>query len=91
MAEQVEAMAADPRPDCRVRIKSFSIEKAPPHCRRSMGCSAPIGERETYDMYGILRLRTPHPKRLLMPEDWKGWPLRKDYVQPDFYEMQDAY
>jgi NAD(P)H-quinone oxidoreductase subunit J len=27
----------------------------------------------------------------LMPEDWKGWPLRKDYVQPDFYEMQDAY
>jgi Ni,Fe-hydrogenase III component G len=33
----------------------------------------------------------PHPKRLLMPEDWKGWPLRKDYVQPDFYEMQDAF
>ena len=27
----------------------------------------------------------------MMPEDWKGWPLRKDYVQPDFYEMQDAY
>jgi NAD(P)H-quinone oxidoreductase subunit J len=27
----------------------------------------------------------------LMPEDWTGWPLRKDYVQPDFYEMQDAY
>jgi NAD(P)H-quinone oxidoreductase subunit J len=26
-----------------------------------------------------------------MPEDWKGWPLRKDYVQPDFYELQDAY
>jgi NAD(P)H-quinone oxidoreductase subunit J len=26
-----------------------------------------------------------------MPEDWKGYPLRKDYVQPDFYEMQDAY
>jgi NAD(P)H-quinone oxidoreductase subunit J len=26
-----------------------------------------------------------------MPEDWKGWPLRKDYVQPDFYEMQDAF
>jgi NAD(P)H-quinone oxidoreductase subunit J len=26
-----------------------------------------------------------------MPEDWKGFPLRKDYVQPDFYEMQDAY
>ncbi|KGG16636.1 MULTISPECIES: NAD(P)H-quinone oxidoreductase subunit J [unclassified Prochlorococcus] len=48
-------------------------------------------ERETYDMFGVNFVGHPHPKRLLMPEDWKGWPLRKDYVQPDFYEMQDAY
>ena len=48
-------------------------------------------ERETYDMFGINFEDHPCPKRLLMPEDWRGWPLRKDYIQPDFYEMQDAY
>ena len=48
-------------------------------------------ERETYDMFGINYSNHPCPKRLLMPEDWKGWPLRKDYIQPDFYELQDAY
>jgi NAD(P)H-quinone oxidoreductase subunit J len=26
-----------------------------------------------------------------MNEDWVGWPLRKDYISPDFYELQDAY
>ena len=48
-------------------------------------------ERETYDMFGIIFTDHPNPKRLLMPEDWRGWPLRKDYIQPDFYELQDAY
>lgn len=48
-------------------------------------------ERESFDMFGILYDGHPNLKRILMPEDWIGWPMRKDYITPDFYELQDAY
>ncbi len=45
--------------------------------------SAYFDECEIYDLLGIKFDNNPNLKRLLMPKGWKGYPLRKDYVQDD--------
>jgi NADH-quinone oxidoreductase subunit C len=41
--------------------------------------SADWYERETYDFFGVIFLNHPNPIRIMMPEGWEGYPLRKDY------------
>jgi NADH-quinone oxidoreductase subunit C len=63
----------------RVRVKTQIVDGASIASCVSVWPTANWLEREVYDMFGITFDGHPDLKRILLPDGWKGYPLRKDY------------
>lgn len=80
-----------------MRIKAEVADEKPSiDSVMSIWAGANWHEREAYDMYGIIFIGHPDLRRILLPEDWEGYPLRKDYPLqgpekewPGFLEVLD--
>jgi NADH-quinone oxidoreductase subunit C len=80
----------------RVRIKCKIDEKESLQSVEKLFRSADWSEREMYDMFGVIVNNHPFMKRILMPDDWEGFPLRKTYpLQGDefaaWYEVDKIF
>ena len=63
----------------RVRVKARAGEHQPVPSMTGVWPAANWLEREVYDMFGVNITGHPDRRRILMPEDWQGFPQRKDY------------
>ena len=70
----------------RLQIKS-SVPKSSPRLPTTSGVypAANWHERECAEMFGIVFEGHPDPRHILLPDDWVGHPLRKDYEYPKTY------
>jgi len=64
----------------RVRLKvRLQGDDAAVESITSVWPAANFFEREVFDLFGVSFLGHPNLRRIMMPEDWEGHPLRKDY------------
>ena len=63
-----------------LRVRAF-VDGEPPEIDSVHDLFPPANwdERETYDMFGVVFNGHPELTRILMPDDWVGYPLRRDY------------
>ena len=75
----------------RVRVKTMIAEGYKPETAVGVHLAANWLEREVFDMFGIEFAGHPDMRRMLLPEEWVGYPLRKDYsiIQQDDRWVQE--
>jgi NADH-quinone oxidoreductase subunit C len=70
----------------RVKVHAADAEEVP--SVSNLWPTANWQEREVFDMFGIVFSGHPDLKRILLPEEWQGYPLRKDY---DILQQDEAW
>jgi NADH-quinone oxidoreductase subunit C len=63
----------------RLRLKVHAAENDRVPSVQGVWATANWEEREVYDMFGVVFEGHPELKRILLPDEWQGYPLRKDY------------
>jgi NADH-quinone oxidoreductase subunit C len=63
----------------RIRVKTRVAEHQPVPSATDLWTAANWLEREVFDMFGVNFTGHPDRRRILMPDDWQGYPQRKDY------------
>lgn len=76
--ELVHTLYSFPRNE-RVRVKTMIADGAKPATATTVYAGANWLEREVFDMFGIEFEGHPDMRRILLPEEWQGYPLRKEY------------
>ena len=87
-------MSLRPYSRLRVKVQLPDVEEPTVPSVTGVWAGADWAEREVYDFFGVIFSGHPNLTRILMPDEWVGFPLRKDYPVggvPVEYRIEPAY